>query len=802
MKISLAPQQYFDLEGNPLVSGRLKIYLHGSDTLANTYILTGNDFVEGPNPVILDDAGEQQNTIFMEAAIYDISVEKLVDGQYAKISDFQFGFVMPTAKNDTIVNGIDALGEADTDLGFVTVVGYDNITYAGPRTYMWDSMCTEDADGGCIIESQVNPNGRWLLLSDLREMPCTYYGIEAGRENNMAAFLTYLPVVGTFGIFMPPVPRFLKGDYLTEGTIGSTKVLSFDQGARFKKAYIQCVGAEVTPSPNYVADFFFTGQQLAESSWFRSVSRFWKCGARELHQSRYNYFEDTDVGNYGSVCAILMNQTVSGTPLTFTGAANLEFNHCNIANYSLSTNWYTVFKNCDFSDKWFNDANWNIGTSITFRQVVRQTENRIILDNFADANVYVLAMAANGATSIDLQNRPVSTITTDMPFRNISNGNINEAHFNAGPIYLNKVSFNSLNFENNNITVNTNKCSAVVYTASCATWNDDGSTFVLGCDVNTYYTTINWTNTGCDMNSHRMGRLEDDLYTQKQPVFWRCAISNGVIASSSPIFLECNIANTPIYVYPCSIIEDLQQSWTMTMEFRKNRFNGSSTIAIGANNGYSDHLAEVYECAMTGLAITDNVFNTTVAGITCPFWSGTGLAYRFIRGLTTFDNGDVTTYGNDWFPIRYEYRDNDGNCPRAYGLPTGGDLPGARAIAANWGGTGAQVGTGMYFENGVTANSVFVLPALLNPSKEPIPDPTYSGSVYSVDRRCVCTPYRAKALFTTNQQAGLCADYPLTSYLPLCACDKSLPNDMFNCLVGAWGESAQFFGVNPIGSGQ
>lgn len=801
MKISLAPQQYFDLEGNPLVSGRLKIYLHGSDTLANTYILTGNDFVEGPNPVILDDAGEQQNTIFMEAAIYDISVEKLVDGQYAKISDFQFGFIMPTAKNDTIVNGIDALGEVDTDLGFVTVVGYDNITYAGPRTYMWDSMCTEDADGGCIIESQVNPTGRWLLLSDLREMPCTYYGIEAGRENNMAAFLTYLPVVGTFGIFMPPVPRFLKGDYQTEGTIGSTKVLSFDQGARFKKAYIQCVGAEVTPSPNYVADFYFTRQQLAESSWFRSVSRFWKCGARELHQSRYNYFEDTDVGNYGTICSILMNQTVSGTPLTFTGAASIEFNHCNIANYSLSTNWYTVFRNSDFSDKWFNDANWNIGTSIAFRQVVRLTENRIILDNFAEANVYVLAMAANGATSIDLQHRPVSTITTDMPFQNISNGNISEAHFDNNITLSNVICLN-LNFENSNIAVITKDCIATVTTASCKTWQDRDSSFAFGCDVDVYYTELSWNGTDANLNSHRIGRASDDLYAQKTLTLWGCTINNGVIAHSEPVILECNIANTPVYVYPYSYFDGSNMTWRLGCEFRKNRFNGSSTIAIGANNGYSDHLTEVYECAVGSIAITDNVFNTTVAGITCPFWSGPALAYRFIRGMTTFDNGDVTARGNDLFPIRYEYRNNDGNCPRAYGMPTNGDLPGALAIATNWGGTGAQVGTGMYFENGVTAYSVFVLPALLNPSLDPIPDPTYSGSVYSVDRRCVCTPYRAKALFTTNQQAGACADYPLTAYLPLCAYDKSLPNDMFNCLVGAWGESAQFFGVNPIGAAQ
>ena len=154
----------------------------------------------------------------------------------------------------------------------------------------------------------------------------------------------------------------------------------------------------------------------------------------------------------------------------------------------------------------------------------------------------------------------------------------------------------------------------------------------------------------------------------------------------------------------------------------------------------------------------------------------------------------------EYFPIRYEYRGNDGNCPRQYGGATASDLPGAWAIAANWATGGTR--SGMYFEHGQIPYRVFCLPALVNENFEPIPDPTVGNSVFSVDRRCVCVPYRMKAIFSANQSGGGCADYPVSGYLPLCAADKSLPNDMFSVYVGSWGESAQFFGINPLPSGE
>ena len=802
MKISLPINQFFDDQGFPLVAGRISIFRHDSDTLNDIFTLDGDIYRAAVNPIITSDEGRIP-TLFFDAAVVDVRVEKANgDGTYELMDTFQAGFNVPDATNDTVVNGIDALKDTNTEVGVVSVYGYDSNVAAPMRNYVWDPTCTADADDGIIVLSNTTETGRWILLWDDEKLPCSVYGIAPGHEANISAFLTYPDIVSQWNIRTPKIPRFTQGTYTSNTTFSTTKTLYFDQGAKFTNATFMCASVIIPYNNDYVANFIFSVgyQPVAESRWFRTVAGFWKCDAQEYHQSNTNFFADTNIGNAGTTCAILLNKKVSGRALTFTGGANLEFNHCNISDYALSTNWYTVFRNCDFSDRWFVDGNWDFGTDVTHRQLARATENRVALDNFADANVFVLHQAANNIPALDLQNRVVSGITGDMPFTLIRNAVIDYAHFNHN-IALENCTVNHLYLEHNFLNLTTKNCQAVIENAQVGQWNDSRSNFSLNCDVNTYYTTINWNETGFEMNSHRMGRTEDDLIYQKQVVMWGCTINNGTIASYCPVFLECNIANTLIYVCPASVFEGVRQTWTMSMEFRGNRFNGAAGIRIGGHNGITDHLAEIFECRVDSLAITDNVFNTTVSGITCPFWSGPSLSYRFIRGMSAYvPPADVTLKDREYFETVYEYRGNSGNCPRQYGLPTGQDLPGAYAIASNWSNGSSE--TGLVIEKGVMACSVFVLPAAPNENYEPIPDPYIDTNVYMVDRRCVCTPYRAKALFASNQMAGACADFPITGYIPTCAIDKSLYNDMFNVLVGSWGYSAQVYGINPIASGE
>lgn len=802
MKISLSTNQFFDDKGAPLSAGRITVFLHDSDTPCTVYTLSGDIYSEAQNPILTSEDGRIP-TLFFDAAVVDVKVEKHVgENAYELLDTYQDGFEMPDATNDTVVEGIEGLKNTNTAVGIVAVYGYDNNVKAPMRHYIWDSTCRANADDGIVVLSNTTETGRWILLWDDEKLPCTVYGIAPGYEANIGAFLTYPDIVSRWNIRTPTIPRFIQGTYTSDTTFSTTKTLYFDDGAKFTKANFVCRSVIIPYNSTYVADFNFNigYQPVAESRWFRSVKKFWQCGAKELHQSDANFFEDINIGNAGTICAILIDRKISGKPVLMAGGANLEFNHCNFTDYCLSTTWYTVFKNCDFCDRWFNDGLWDFGTDVTHRQLVRSTENRISLDHFADANVFVLQQAANGIAAIDLQNRNVSTVTTQMPFTLVRNAVINEAHFNHN-INLENCVINHLYLEHNYLNITTRNCQLVVEQAQCGNWNDNRSYLNFNCNVNTTYVQINWLDTGVELNGNSIWRLDDDLIYQKQLVMWRCTVNNGTIASSNPVFLECNIANTPIYVFPCAIIEGVRQTWCISMEFRGNRFNGGSAIRIGGHNGHGDHLTECYEVRVDGIAITDNVFNTNVNGITMPFWAGPDLAYRFTRGMTSYQNGDPSDRTVEYFSTRYEYRGNDGNCPRQYSGPTESDLPGAQVIASHWAQTGAIEG-GLSFEKGQIPYRVFVLPALINENFEPMPDVRHESNVYIVDRRCVCTPYRMKAIFSANQSGGGCADFPISGYLPICAYDKSMPNDMFDCLLGSWGESAQFFGINPLPSGE
>lgn len=422
MFISLNPIKYFDLAGVPLSAGRLKIHLHGSDNLADTYVMSGSEFIAGPNPVVLDASGEQANTIFLEATIYDIEVEKLVDGNYAKISDFQFGFTVQSAMNDTVVYGIENLRNSNTELGIVNVVGYDDTCYCGPRMYIWDDTCTDEPDGGCIVESNTSADGRWLLLSDLREMPNTYYGVTPGHEENLSAFLTYQEVVGQWGIRMPPIPRFLEGTYTTSGRLSTTKTLSFDSGAKFSQAQIGCAAIEVTePRTDYIADFDFTAQQEAHSSWFRTLSLFISCVADTLVMDSVNYFTDTAIrSRYEIEKKTLVYPGNTRLPVTYLNNGVLVLNNCNIVGSGVFNGSDVLsFANTVFKDDWFSIP----GNLIDFvnKVTVRSSAlNTLQLSNFKNVYAYVNAITVNGETVIDLAGRKAGALDLS-PFSEIRN---------------------------------------------------------------------------------------------------------------------------------------------------------------------------------------------------------------------------------------------------------------------------------------------------------------------------------------------------------------------------------------------
>ena len=437
MKLSLAPSQYFDIDGTPLASGRLRIYMHDSDTPAEVFTLEGETYTAATNPVILDDAGEVHSTIWWEAAIVDVMVDRRnADGGYMQVSQFQAGFQLPDSKNDTVVDGISGLRTADPGLGTVLVIGYDSDVVAPPRHYIYDPDCTDSGDDGIIVDSDVeDADGKWILLWDDEKLPCTVYGIKPGHEANISAFIGYPDVVGSFGIQTPKIPRFLEGTYTSNTTFSTTKALYFDKGAQFTRADFVCRAAVIPDSDDYVADFRFSDlHATAHSSWFRSVNGFWYSNAATLVIDTDNHFTDTLVP-YS--ITIQGTNIVGNTPLqtTYGTGACLQLQNCTVVGKVFRPGQDIIRISSQAGDGMFTVAGaWDPGLISDGHHV--QYDLAPDLDMFENADRWVAVMVERKSRLgslfttevLDLQGRTLAngvSLNATNGFTGIRNGSVN-----------------------------------------------------------------------------------------------------------------------------------------------------------------------------------------------------------------------------------------------------------------------------------------------------------------------------------------------------------------------------------------
>lgn len=653
MKISLNPIQYFDLAGVPLAAGRLKIFLHGSDTLANTYYMDGEEYIEGANPVFLDDAGEMVSTVFLDAAVYDVWVEKFVDGQYAKIQDFQFGFEPTLGKNDTIVNGITGLADADTELGTVTVVGYDSYVYCGPRTYIWDPTCTVPADGGCVVASGLSEDGRWILLTDLRELPCTYYGIKPGREANVSAFLTYQETVGQWGIQMPPVPRFLAGTYESTGTFSVTKTLMFDKGAKFLTAVFECPDVEIPEWDGYVADFYITDKNaVIHSGWFRSVGYFLTCNADHMVYDEDNYFLSATISVPFSLTSKII-EAHARLPVTYVNNGRLTYDNCSFVGKGFFNSTDVLrFEHTVFKQDWFTTmaiSSWDFVNKI----LVRSTSlNTLLLDNFASPSVYLKAIEADGQTEADFAGRTVANISSSVltTVRNV--------------VCTDTISLSKpfANIVLDNVTCNSVVCSCTALTVydsnlrfsvepSCTALNayrSDISSALPFVDP-TILVTLHSCHVGISFRRATDNALRDATISMTDCTLY----TNVLVYTKSLVMRDCRTDNATIKVYPYYS----DGAYHIDVQLVGNVFVNASPVEFTKLDQ-----DECYDC-IANWTIMDNTFLGNDEGLRCRYWSNRTGSY-FDKLFIVNDDRSVIGYSG-----------NSGNCPAEN--CRGGALPAA-----------------------------------------------------------------------------------------------------------------------------
>ena len=415
MKIAVPQNQFFDDQGLPLVAGRISVFYHDSDTLADVFWLECGSYTDAENPVLCDDAGRIE-TLFFDAALVDVKVEKRnADGTYEQIDVFQTGFEMPDGKNDTSVWGIAGLKDAAVSLGIVGVWGYDSYCMAPYRHYIWDGNCNTAENGGTIIKSNNNDTGRWLLLWDDEKLPCTIFGITPGHETNISAFIGYGDFVGTYQVRMPPVRRFLSGTYTSNTTFSGSVKLYFDRGACFQYASFNVLGAEIEPVSNYVADFTFGSQYEAHSAWFRTAQSFYSCGAKRLVNDYTFYWQSYDITSIVTISNTLLECYTNAPTLTFTSGAYLYFTNCTFLGTPLRVTNYYYFSGCIFSDNNFMSASasdYDFGTAGSHKIQVDNAYNTVQVQNFKDPDVYVRWALQQGLTALDLQGRSCSGFTS------------------------------------------------------------------------------------------------------------------------------------------------------------------------------------------------------------------------------------------------------------------------------------------------------------------------------------------------------------------------------------------------------
>lgn len=290
---SWQPGAIVDDSGLPLASGRVTVYVHDSNHLADIYTLEGDQYVPAQNPQRLDEAGRLSATLFMTIGVYDIKIEKdNGDGTFEQFDWYDYGI---DAKLEQIglteVADIAALQDLDPDVSGHTVT----VTSEPRRTYIWDQYSTDTPDGGIIVSSDVKGTGNWILLWDSPYLPSTIYGVSGTDGDNMSAFLTYQDTAGSMGLVMPPVAFIVTGNYNLQVNLVSTHKVAFDRNVRFTGSIMVPCDVEVLgPQNSYIGDIRFQNHGCtARSSWYPTVTAFWTCGADHLVCDNDNHFTNT-----------------------------------------------------------------------------------------------------------------------------------------------------------------------------------------------------------------------------------------------------------------------------------------------------------------------------------------------------------------------------------------------------------------------------------------------------------------------------------------------------------------------------
>ena len=403
-----------DIKRNALVHGKLEILDPVSNNQLTIWSYTDDQYTVMENPVILDIEGRVPQTVFCDRIVYvRVYAYKGNDENnrpiYEFVRDFYAGENENSESREYIV-GIEALKDLDPSVNSsVNVLGYFNAYDCPMRQYVWDSECTQDADNGYIVASDVSDKGRWILVFSGEYLPSNYYGVYPGHTANINALLSYIDYVGTALTKTAPGVWFVPGEY-SDSTVAliTNKKLLIDNSTSFSYKSItsnddiKIVGGE---TDHCITDLY--GVKSAHSSWYKTLQGFLDSGAKELIFDKSNNFTQAPV--------MTKNTTLSNVHLV--NNTNAYANWMGFNNFTLTLDKCTVddnlfypltsrifFQNMLVTDRYF------YGPNVNNMDISRINADNIYLCNFDNAAIYLKWMYQKGYTDIDMEGRIVSDI--------------------------------------------------------------------------------------------------------------------------------------------------------------------------------------------------------------------------------------------------------------------------------------------------------------------------------------------------------------------------------------------------------
>ena len=403
-----------DIKRNALVHGKLEILDPVSNNQLTIWSYTDDQYTVMANPVILDIEGRVPQTVFCDRIVYvRVYAYKGNDENNRPIYEFVRDFYAgenENAESREYIVGIEALKDIDPSVNSsVNVLGYFNAYDCPMRQYVWDSECTQDADNGYIVASDVSDKGRWILVFSGEYLPSNYYGVYPGHTANINALLSYIDYVGTALTKTAPGVWFVPGEY-SDSTVAliTNKKLLIDNSTSFSYKSItsnddiKIVGGE---TDHCITDLY--GVKSAHSSWYKTLQGFLDSGAKELIFDKSNNFTQAPVMTKNTTLSNvhLVNNTNAYADRMGFNNFTLTLDKCTVDDhlfYPLTSRIF--FKNMLVTDRYF------YGPNVNNMDISRINADNIYLCNFDNAAIYLKWMYQKGYTDIDMEGRIVSDI--------------------------------------------------------------------------------------------------------------------------------------------------------------------------------------------------------------------------------------------------------------------------------------------------------------------------------------------------------------------------------------------------------